>query len=82
MEANPTLAPQLNPWFGLAFLAILLLFLAVELWGVYRKGKGDTFTEGWRWTQGKLNGLPRWLFRILTAGILIWALLHFLVGAD
>jgi len=78
---DPTLTPQLNPWFSLTFLALVVVFLVVEVIGITRKQPGDTFTEAWRWVEFQLPAWTAWLFRILTGGVLVWAILHFLAGA-
>lgn len=82
---DPTLSPELHPAFTLVFLGGGLLLLAFEIWGVSRTAKGDTITEHWRWAHAWLNArFPwfGWMFRVWTGGILVWALLHFLAGAD
>jgi len=58
-------------------IAILVI---TELIGIYRKGKGDTITEGWRLIDRELNGWLRWLWRIFTIGFLGWLILHFTTG--
>lgn len=67
----------MDPWFAGTFVVLLLALLGVELVGVASKRKGDTLTEGWRWIRDHLPGPAAWFFRIFTAGVLIWALLHF-----
>lgn len=58
--------------YGLGFLTLLV----VEVIGVKRKAKGDTITENWRWIDGRLHGFLQWGWRILTAGLLAWILIH------
>jgi hypothetical protein len=75
----------LNPVFTVAFVVLLVALVVVELIGVKRPGHGDTLTEHWRWFNAVLNERhpwAAWLFRIATAGLLVWVLLHFLVGAS
>jgi len=79
---DPTLTPGLNPVFSITFLIGLVVLVVVEIIGVRRKGKGDTLTEHWRWIESWLPDGWAWVFRIFTGGLLVWTLLHFLVGAD
>jgi len=85
VEVDPTLTPELNPVFGIVFLVGAAILLVAEIIGVQRRGKGDTITEHWRagdqWLRRHASW-GRWAFRIATAGILVWALLHFLAGSD
>ena len=60
-------------------LAAELLAIAIVV-GIRRKAKGDTITEHWRWVDTVLSPGFRWLWRVFTAGMLGWALLHFLGG--
>jgi hypothetical protein len=70
---------------NLAFSAIyvlgFLVLLVTEVIGVKRKAKNDTITENWRWVDGHLHGFQQWGWRILTAGLLSWILIH-LPGKD
>lgn len=79
---DPTLTPSLNPWFSIIFLFFIGGAFIVEIIGIRRRGKdGDTITENWRWIEAWLPDNVAWLFRIITGGILVWAILHFLAGA-
>lgn len=75
---------MLNPVFTILIVCGALFLLVVELVGVFRKQPGDTITENWRAADEYLKRQPaiRWFYRIFTAGILLWAALHFLVGAN
>lgn len=81
LAADPTLTPQLNPVFSIVFLFFVGGAFVVEMIGVARKPKGDTLTENWRWIEEWLPNWAAWVFRVFTGGILVWAILHFLVGA-
>lgn len=79
------LDPQLNPAFSITFLAGTAILLTAEIIGVYRRGKGDTITEHWRWVNLTLNKrapILGWAWRIFTGGMLTWTALHFLVGTS
>lgn len=69
----------LDPAFTAGYLLLGTALVALELVGVHRKGKGDTITEHWRWVDTALSthGLLRWLWRVLTVGLLGWIALHF-----
>lgn len=78
-----TSTPELNVWFSAAFALFLGALLVVEIIGIRRRSKGgDTLTENWRWIEAWLPDSAAWVFRVFTGGLLIWAVLHFLVGAD
>jgi len=64
-------------WWWFTYAAILAVFVTVELAGVFRKGKRDTFTEGWR-ALDRRGGWTRWALRFVTAGLLLWSAFHFL----
>lgn len=72
----------MNPWFAVTFVVLLGATLVVELIGVASKKDGDTITEGWRWVRDRLPGPGKWFFRVFTAGILVWAMLHFVADVD
>ena len=85
MEVDPTLTPELNPFFSIAFLVGFAFLLVLEVWGIRRRGKGDTITELWRAADAWLKARTvagRFAFSVATAGLPVWALLHFLLGAD
>ena len=85
MEVDPTLTPELNPFFSVAFLVGFVFLLVLEVWGIRRRGTGDTISEHWRAADAWLKArtlVGRWAFRVGTAGLLVWTLLHFLLGAD
>ena len=69
--------------FTIIFLTAGMILLVAEIIGVKRKGPGDTITENWRWLRDHLPyGWLRWAYRIMTAGILVWALLHLVADVD
>ena len=58
--------------FALGFLALFV----TEIVGVIRKSKGDTITENWRYVDKRLHGVQQWGWRVMTAGLLVWTLIH------
>jgi hypothetical protein len=58
--------------YGLGFL----LLLATEVVGIRRKEPNDTITENWRKLDKNLHGPLQWGWRVLTVGLLGWAILH------
>ena len=67
-------------WLGWATVVTLGLFAVVELIGVARKGKHDTFTE---MTHAFLHWLPgpvRFVLRLLLLGFGVWLGLHLAFG--
>lgn len=79
---DPTLTPELNPIFSVIYLIGFVVLVVVEIIGIRLKGKGDTITEHWRWIEAWLSDRWAWIFRVFTGGLLIWTLLHFLVGTE
>jgi hypothetical protein len=71
-----------NPVFAAAFVLLLAALLVVELIGIKRPQSGDTLTELWRHVNRRLPPWFAWGFRIFTIGLLVWAVLHFIVGAS
>lgn len=67
---------MLNWTFTVIFVLGFLILIVAEVVGIIRKQPGDTITEHWRWVDKKLHGFLQWGWRILTAGLLIWILLH------
>jgi hypothetical protein len=70
----------MNPIFAIAFLVLIGAVVVVEVIGVQRKAKGDTLTEGWRAVDRWLARVfpwGQWFLRVFTAGLLLWAALHF-----
>ena len=80
----------MRPLINLSLLVGAVLLLAGEVVGILRKSKGvgdeDTITEWWRKADFRLGQsrqpFIRWAYRVFTAGILIWTLLHFLAGVS
>lgn len=74
---------MLEPLFTVLILVPLVFLFIVEMIGIARKKKGDTITEHWEWFDRYLEKTApwaRWIFRVFTAGLLTWTILHFLVG--
>lgn len=72
---------SLNLWFSATYAVIFLAGITVELIGVFRRGKGDTITENWRWIDKWLayhSPIIDWFWRVFSAGALVWILLHLL----
>jgi hypothetical protein len=59
------------------YAAGFLFLLVLELIGVHSKRPGDTITENWRFLDSHLHGPLQWGWRVMTAGTLVWILLHF-----
>jgi hypothetical protein len=55
---------------------LTLLLVIVEIHGIRTERSGDTITENWVWIDKHLGNL-QWIWRVLTAGFLVWVLLHF-----
>jgi hypothetical protein len=74
-----------NPFFAVGYVLLGGALLALELVGVHRKAKrkgdGDTITEGYHLIEADLPGPLRWGYRVFTAGVLVWTLLHFSRGS-
>jgi hypothetical protein len=67
-------------WIGWATVVALALFGVIELIGVFRKGKHDTFTE---MTHAFLRWVPTWvryLLRWMILGFCVWLGLHLAFG--
>jgi hypothetical protein len=60
-------------FYGLTTLAVI----AVELYGVLSKRNGDTITENWRFIDTHSPPWLKFVWRVVTAGLLMWTLLHF-----
>lgn len=73
-----TATDDLNLTFSAVFLFGFVILVAAELVGVASKRKGDTITENWYWVRNHLSGPLRWFWIVFTAGLLTWALFHFL----
>ena len=64
----------------LVLTILIVVIIAIELWGVSRSRKGevDTISEiYWKWR----NKLPTWAIVLVNIGMtafLIWAIFHFL----
>jgi hypothetical protein len=70
-----------NATFATIYAVLAITAITVELIGVRRKGKdGDTITESWHWIERHMPSPARWLYRVFTAGFLLWVILHFLVN--
>jgi hypothetical protein len=67
--------------FSIIYAILFAGLLGTEIVGVRRKAKDDTITENWRKIDKNLNGVYRWFWRVLTAGMLGWILIH-LPGKD
>jgi hypothetical protein len=63
--------------FTIIYVLLGLAIIAVELYGVFTKRSGDTITENWRFIDTHSPPWLKFLWRVFTAGILVWALLHF-----
>lgn len=58
--------------FTIAFVLLAIPLVALELYGVWRKEKGDTISENIWWLQKRF-----WPFRIVVAAFCLWLLIHF-----
>ena len=56
---------------------IILAVFALELYGVFRKGKDDTITETFRFWRDRMPTVVRYPFMFLVTGLLLWTVLHF-----
>jgi hypothetical protein len=68
--------------FSIIYATLFVTTVTVELIGVKRKAAGDTITENWRFIDKWLHyrsPIIDFLWRVFTAGFLVWLLLHFLV---
>jgi len=70
----------MNIWFTLIFAVLIIAVVVVEVIGVQRKGDGDTITENWRWVRDHSPPWGRWVLEVFTAGLLMWAIIHFLAN--
>ena len=68
---------KLDRRFSIGYLVRGVAIVALEVFGVYRKGQGDTITENWRWLDSKAWGPCKWILRVFTVGLLAWVALHF-----
>lgn len=86
ITGSPTITPELNPVFSILFLIGIVILVVVEVIGIKSPKAGDTLTEHWRfadrWLKNHKFGWLRWAFRVWTAGMLLWACLHFLAGTS
>ena len=57
----------------ITFLIFIIPAVALELWGVRRKAKGDTISENIWWMQQRIPGL-----RYVVAAFCGWLFVHFL----
>lgn len=53
------------------------LIVGVEVYGVTTKRKGDTITENWKHIDTHSPPWLKFIWRVFTAGLLMWTLLHF-----
>lgn len=75
MNESSGTAP-LNWVFTIIYAVGFLILLITEIIGIRRKEPGDTITENWRKLDKNLHGPQQWGYRVGTAGILVWILLH------
>ena len=66
-------AVEVTPLITVAFLVFIIPAVALELWGVRRKAKGDTISENVWWLQKRIPGL-----RFVVAAFVAWLFVHFL----
>lgn len=68
---------RLDRRFSLGYLLLAAGLVALEVFGVRRRGPGDTITEHWRWLDAKAWPPAKWALRVFTVGMLAWTALHF-----
>lgn len=59
----------------LAYLALGIPLLTLELVGVWRPGRGDTISENVWWLEHRF-----WPFRVFVTAFSVWLTFHFALG--